>query len=241
MLKILGGKFRQYAKVTFGNKYRHYPFGKEFGYHKGCTETVQAYDAWKAAALGANIFVTPVDCALVHNNLLTKLMTHFYDGFTGRNFPNDKHVWTDAQFIEKFNRLIDRPTGPPMVPRLMRSKYPWLFEKLTWYEQSQMDAQPKRMLKAAKEKLIPKTETKSEDRTIVITDTESEWCPWSQNDPSKNTLEQDASEASPSGDHQGASPVGQALKPVPKSWKDSRIDLWNKHTELIQLGERETA
>ena len=82
LLKILGGKFRQYAKVTFGNKYRHYPFGKKYGVHKGCTETVQAYDAWKAAALGANIFVTPVDCALVHNNLSTKLMTHHYAGFT---------------------------------------------------------------------------------------------------------------------------------------------------------------
>ena len=104
-----------------------------------------------------------------------------------------------------------------------------------------MDAQPKRMPKAAREKLISMTETKPDGRTIVITDTESEWGQWSQNDPSKNTLEQDASEASPSGDHQGASPVGQALKPIPRSWKDNRIDVWNKHTELIQLGERETA
>ena len=217
------------------------PFGKKYGVHKGCTETVQAYDAWKAAALGANIFVTPVDCAIVHNNLSTKLMTHTYAGFTGEHYPKNKFVWTDDQFIAMFNRLIDGPTGPPMVPRLMRSRYPWLFEKLRWYEQSQMDAQPKRMPKAAREKLTSMTETKSEDRTIVVTDTESEWGPWSQNDPSKNTLEQDASEASPSGDHQGASPVGQALKPIPRSWKDNRFDVWNKHTELIQLGERETA
>ena len=39
LLKTLGGKYRQHAKVTLWNKYRHYPFGKKFGYHKGCTET----------------------------------------------------------------------------------------------------------------------------------------------------------------------------------------------------------
>ena len=80
---------------------------------------------------------------------------------------------------------------------------------------------------------------KPEVETIVVLESDSEWGEWV--DPSKKTLETDASGASPSGDHQGAFPVGQALKPVPESWKDDRLEVWNKHTELIQLGERETA
>ena len=54
LLKIHGGKFRQYAKETFGNKYQHYPFGKKSGEFKGCTDIVEAYDAWRTAALGVN-------------------------------------------------------------------------------------------------------------------------------------------------------------------------------------------
>ena len=46
-------------------------------------------------------------------------------------------------------------------------------------------------------------------------------------------------EASPSGDHQGAFPAGQALKPVPSF--GTTIEWMCKHTELVQLGERETA
>jgi len=118
-------------------------------------------------------------------------------------------------------------------------RYPWLFEKLDRYEHSLLVPQPKKMPKALRQTLTQEAGKKPEVETIVVLESDSEWGEWV--DPSKKTLETNASGASPSGDHQGAFPVGQTLKPVPESWKDDRLEVWNKHTELIQLGERETA
>jgi hypothetical protein len=179
LIRIHGGRHRQHAKVTIDNRYAPYPFGVKFGFHKGCTETVQVYSAWRAAALGAYIGVSPVHCALVHNSLSTKLMTNYYDGFSGRNYTN-KYAWTDAEFVEIFNKLIDRPYGPPVVPRLLRMRYPWLFEKLDRYEHSLLVPQPKKMPRALRKTLTQEAENKPEVETIVI-ESDSEWGEWDQN------------------------------------------------------------
>ena len=57
LLKILGGRFRQFARITTGNNYNHYPFGKKNEPPKGSVEAVQTYNAWRAAALDVAFYV----------------------------------------------------------------------------------------------------------------------------------------------------------------------------------------
>ena len=77
------------------------------------------------------------------------------------------------------------------------------------------------MPKAAREKMNPTTVEKSEastrqiDWTNLVSDSESEWGSWEQNDPSKKTVAKDVPVANPSGDHHSASPAGKAIRAIP--------------------------
>ncbi len=241
MLKILQGRFIQFAKITTGNNFEHYPFGKKGEPNKGSTEVVQAFDAWKAAALNVNFYISPVHRVLLRNSLTTKLMTHVYHGFTGKFIGPNKGCWTDEQFKRMFDDLCDRQGYPPVTPRLAAQTYPRLYEKLKEFEEPRPVPLPKAMPKAAREKMDHKAPETSEIPVITISDTESDWGSWSRNDPSTKTMTKDDPVADPAGDPHGASPVGKATRAIPVSWKDKRPEVWEENIALIELGERDTA
>ena len=62
-----GGKSVASARVTEGNEFKPYPFGKKREPNKGCCQVVQAWNAWRTSEFGFNIYITPVLCALYGN------------------------------------------------------------------------------------------------------------------------------------------------------------------------------
>ena len=94
----LGGRFKLSARTTEGNEFRPYPFGKKNEPKTGCLDIVQAWNAWRVAALGGNIYISPVHCALMDVRLATGLMAQTYCGWTGCHDPCNNKYWPTREF-----------------------------------------------------------------------------------------------------------------------------------------------
>ena len=101
----LRGMFKQSARTTDGNKFRPYPFGKNNEPKKGCLDIVQAWNAWRVAALGGNIYISPFHCALMNDRLTTNLMVQTYCGWNGYHNPCNQKYWTSQEFSNRFKEF----------------------------------------------------------------------------------------------------------------------------------------
>ena len=120
-----GGQFAASARVTEGNRFKPYPFGKKNEPKKGCCDIIQAWNAWRTTAMGYDIYITPVHCALMGVQLSTDFMVQTCCGRYGFHHPCTKYYWDTPTFIQRREEL-QRVEGQqqPILPRLALETHP---------------------------------------------------------------------------------------------------------------------
>ena len=216
------GKSAASARVTEGNKFKPYPFGKKHGPNKGCCAIVQAWNAWRIDELGFIIYITPVHCALMEVQLSTDFMVRTYCGYTGFHNPCNAVYWDTQKFIDRRDEFRRAGGRPPMKPRLALETYPVNYGGIP--------AKARPPLPTAK---APPPPPKS--------DSESEWGPWSgTKNEELSAMEVDESvPATSAGEPQGDLPAEEAGDPVPVSWQELQQNIWNNSAGKVELQDLE--
>ena len=229
LMVTLNRKFCQLARTTTGNRFNHYPFGKKHGPKKGCEEIVQAYNAWRTAALNVPFYITPAHCVLMDDRLTTNLMVQTYDGFTGKFNKCNKDDWSTKEFQDLFGGLCQRQGYRPVVPRLAIQTYPKTYGVLMKDEEPQAAPPPIAIVPERLQNLMVDSgqrlkapETPETPASEVESESWGQWTvPPKVEEVQTQAMDVDDAAAEPAGGPQGAPPVEEAADVVPNSWQET--------------------